>query len=789
MTFGEVPPPTTPHAGPILAQAWPVQLVMAWHTFSVELMGEADRLLGDLNAQRDIIEILHPQSGAFIDVALQVAKNREATLLNRIEALRFASNKALWASQALFDTKTELVWIVEHAEKQITEAENVANAAAAQGNPLPLAALPGVIAQMIATAHADAVLRDGEGVNKIGALIAGITGWQAPNQVTPAKAPAGTPPGSPVSPPGIGSAAGKGVNPVDYKTFKDGGLDRPAETKDAAKPSITDKAEQAMRNPAEATPKESSPNTLLDKPLSPHNSQPSMPSSPASSPGGGSSGGSPSSLAGSMMKPMQSMGGGSSANPGSSGATSGMNPAHATGLGSGTGAGTGAGAGSGASGLARGVSAASGVGAGVAESAARFGTGAVSTTAGALGAVGSQAGQAAGAAAAGAAAAGATPPLTNPTGAPSGGGAPMGVMPTGGGGAGTGSAPVVSQGPNSVAPSGNPNVPQSVPTTSAAAGAAAGAVTGVSAAAAAQAVAFPVESLRAVGASGEMGDALIGQAAAAGQAVLESLIGQTRGQGYLNVDWAVAVTWDRSGQVGAWLASGDGPSFIPLGVRVPEEVRVSTSDPVVGDQLREAFRGGGDPVEMLVRHAELREEIAPGDRVLALASSLPYSRVADWAGALGARPVTVDPMSVEAIAPAGAHRCAAASAWDWRQANAFAAEDRLRVASRHMLMACNVANFWDVNVGKVQTLFQEGKPIDAAIWAGVRDEYHKAVVNYQLAKATGNGGVEAIKAFVKARAAETVLCVQNAATADGCADLLYASRMAGAPLHPAAALA
>jgi hypothetical protein len=59
------------------------------------------------------------------------------------------------------------------------------------------------------------------------------------------------------------------------------------------------------------------------------------------------------------------------------------------------------------------------------------------------------------------------------------------------------------------------------------------------------------------------------------------------------------------------------------------------------------------PLEVLARHAELRDAAAPGSRVLALAASLPIGRLPDWAAVVRARPVSVsvDPRTVEAWAP------------------------------------------------------------------------------------------------------------------------------------------
>ena len=47
----------------------------------------------------------------------------------------------------------------------------------------------------------------------------------------------------------------------------------------------------------------------------------------------------------------------------------------------------------------------------------------------------------------------------------------------------------------------------------------------------------------------------------------------------------MSLIWDRSGRVSAWLASSEGPSYIPVGVRIPEDVRLAITDPVVGREL------------------------------------------------------------------------------------------------------------------------------------------------------------------------------------------------------------
>jgi hypothetical protein len=61
-----------------------------------------------------------------------------------------------------------------------------------------------------------------------------------------------------------------------------------------------------------------------------------------------------------------------------------------------------------------------------------------------------------------------------------------------------------------------------------------------------------------------------------------------------------------------------------------------------------------------------------------------------------------------------------------------------------------------------------------------------AIIDYQTANAVDSP--DAAQLFAKARAAEVVWCARNWASVDGFADLLYATRLAGAPLNPAAAL-
>jgi hypothetical protein len=121
---------------------------------------------------------------------------------------------------------------------------------------------------------------------------------------------------------------------------------------------------------------------------------------------------------------------------------------------------------------------------------------------------------------------------------------------------------------------------------------------------------------------------------------------------------------------------------------------------------------------------------SPGARVLAVASSLPMAHVIDWAGAVGARPVEVKAgVAAADLDPASlVHRCAVAMPWEWRQANAFTEQDRLRIAARHMHMAANAGHLHGAACEKVMRLFEERKPIDDALWDAVRRERFMALI-------------------------------------------------------------
>lgn len=299
--------------------------------------------------------------------------------------------------------------------------------------------------------------------------------------------------------------------------------------------------------------------------------------------------------------------------------------------------------------------------------------------------------------------------------------------------------------------------------------------------------------MRGVGADGATGDALFEQAADVGRDVVSSLMAQTVWAGHITINYAVALVYEQ-GAVAAWMATSEGASYIPLGVRIPADVKLSVTDPVIGRTLWEssAKAGGANPLDVVVRQAQEREMAAPGSRVLAIASSLPMDQVMDWAAEVSARPVAVDPKSITkqaAVDMAMAHRCAVAMPWEWNQANRFDESERRRVAARHGYMAMTAGGLSSGPCEEVVELFDAGQPIPESLWHEVAKARMKPLTEYMLQmQSAGQGGAQPARALAAARAAEVVLCLRHSSTAEGCADLLYATRLAGAPLNQTAAV-
>lgn len=774
--FGDLAMPTTEHSPAILAGSWPSQSVTAWSSYSTTLDAAARNLFTQLDTQHDIRDLLAPMEGNFIDAARGLEATCETALENRIEAYRHVSKQALWGANELHATKADLVEIVNKAEEDISEVRQAA-AKAKAANPL---AAPQIDSQLasneaatVARATALARARDLQGSGTVAALAADIARWTAPH-TAPSAGGTPTPPAPPHAPqpsPPAPRGGGARATPVDQH--------RPIREN----PESGHQGQEGQHQPGKQYQESGwrQPEAGSHGPgSSPLSNSPGTGSAPSPGSGGGGSAGS---MINSLMKPM----------------TGGSSPASSAGRGGGLGnSGTGSGPSAGQLGNANAASPSSaaaagrggggaglaGLGSGIAEVSTRAASGAISGAANGLGAISNVGSQVAQNVAAGAAA---VPAATPPPPAPSGGGAgpPMAMMPPPAGGGPSTVTPVAS-GP------GGPAAPpaSAPPSTGGAAAPAAGSPAGPQV----TPMVLPQRGTRGIGADGASGEALVAQAMDVGQAMIAALLTQTLGVGYIGIDYAVSLISERTGSVSAWLATSEGASYIPLGVRVPSDVRLALTDPVIGHNLFEkaAAAGGANALEIVVRHAEAREMAAPGIRVLAIASSMPMEQMIDWASAVGARPVSVlaeQAASVAAVEGPMVHRCAVAMPWEWRQANAFNDQQRLQVAARHMHMAASAGHLRGAACEKVMRLFEGRKPIEGSLWEDVRTERFMALVDYELEmQSQGQGGSDPARLLGSARAAEVIECLRHYDTAEGCADLLYAARLAGAPLNPVAAV-
>lgn len=809
---GDIPRPTSPHADVILGTLWPLQSESAWQTFATAIKGEATRLFGEDGAQQDILRLVAvDQAGAFIEAATNLVRVSSATLETRYQTYNDASSVAQGVATRIWAIKLRMAESVAAAETAIAaakdELEPQIQAATASLDGLRAsqltADLQGRITAAITQAQIEVAAEAATGAAEIAALNTkvGDASSDAAGGATPLDWDGGGA-GIPAAPamPAPTTPGGNGVQAVDYDTFKEGTeplSDRMPAARQAEEPTLSQAAQDSNRLPDEVKARDATSAPHGDAGKSGTSAMPPATSAPS---GGSpaSSGGSPASVLGSAMRPMSSPA--SSASPASasspgSGVSGTGTPAAQTGSGASA---PGTGSGAAASGVSRAVGGAS-VGAGIAETSARMGTGAVSAAANAVGtagSVGAQIAQSATSAAAPPPAAGPPPgPVGTP--APAAGPAPMAMIPPTTAPASTVAGGFPPAGPAAAGP-GIPGTPQQQGPASASTnlgGASAGGP-----GANTTPVMVPMSQVRTVGLDGATGDVLIGQAADAARSILETVIAQTRHAGYGSSQgfvWAVTVIAERTGGITAWLATSEGPSYIPRGVRVPDDVRLAVTDPVVGRQLWDAAAaaGGADPLEVLARHAELRDSAGPGGRVLAFAASVPMARVMDWAATVGARPVSVDPRTIDAAAAVGdqgQHRCAAAMPWEWQQANALSEKQRLQVAVRHMMMAATAGHLTDAACERVTDAFDRGNPVTASDWADVRQAFAMSCVNYEMTRVGAPLSGESTtleRAFRTARAAEVVWCARDYASVAGCADLLYATRLAGAPLNQAAAVA
>lgn len=808
---GDIPKPSSEHAAQILSFFWPESSSSNWEAYGRALLNEGKRLMGEAEGpQRDIYTLVRvDQEGPFIESAVGLIQRRAATLENRYRAYQRNATAAQGVASAIWAAKLHMSESVATAEAsiqaaktelepQIQAAQSAMQSGLAQALKLELQARINAAIQL----GQDEVASAAEtGAGAIGAQNLGVTNFTMPRQMPPA--PSSSPAASPMSngtggAPAAPAPASPGVQNASFDTFKD------------APPGMNGEGQpDALTPPGNQTIQ---PNEGQSQPVKVNPAAAANGTSPGAGASQGSSGGS---LIGKMMSPLSSVGGGSSAgggsplsslgggmgnfgnmsgaNPGGAQPASMMNPGGAglPGAGLGTGAGTGAGVGAGA-GQGAGLA---GLGSGAAETSAKLAAGAVNGVTNGLNAVanaGSQVAQNVAPAAAQLAAQ--TAPVNPAAGtAPAsmggmGGAPPMGMMPPGG--SMGGAPPVSSVGGSSLGGPGTPSTPSAAPPQ---AGGAPPSFQGAPPGAQFAPVGMPQAhngGVRSIGADGATGAVLVDQAMTVGADLIAAMMTQTTLAGYVAIDFAVSLIYERTGGVTAWLATSEGASAIPLGVRIPQDVRLAVTDPLIGRQLWSvsAAGGGANPLQVITEHAKAREMAAPGTKVLAIASAAPD--VEGWAKELSTRPVQLTPGAIRPVADLGHthHRCEIGMPWEWRQANAFDAQERLRIAARHMHMAMTAGHLHGAASEQVLRLFEERKPISDELWAGVHQERIAALVQYDIAKLrVSYGAPELARLLTTVRAGEVMESLRRYNTAEGCADLLYSTRLAGAPLSPDAA--
>ncbi|WP_292981269.1 hypothetical protein [Mycobacterium sp.] len=823
----------TEHSGFILAGAWPGSSEMAWGGLEMELKSRGRAIAGQYDTQLEIRQGVQHMSGPFIDGAgIPLASKRETTLQESAKTDHTCSSVAESARLALTQAKNDMVDIVQQAEKDITAKRQKAATAKAElramATPLTAAAVEAkcqaIDAQLEVDEHTIEVVANlsAKAVNTTSA--AEVAGYGSRVTDLTLTYPASTGTGSsssaatPMSAGGLGSApAPAAPAPAVPVSGGEGGVQSVGyDVGDSGETNTTELAANNSQNGVNAG--SGTRNTPHIEPASAVTNDAGTPASGASQ---GASGGS---VLGKMMSPLSSLGSGGSAAGGGSplssmssmgsglgnfGNAGGASPAGAQpasmlnpgaaampGAGLGTGAGTGAGAGAGGgSGLA-------GLGAGAAETSAKLAAGAVNSVSNGLGAVANAGSQVAQNVAPVAAQLAAQTAPVNPAAATSpasmggmGGAPPMGMMPPGGSMGGAPPVSPVSGGGSGLTP---PPAPAAPP--AGGGGPSTPSIQGGSPGAQFAPVGLPQQhhpGIRGVDAGGASGAVLIDRAMAAGADVITALLAQTTLAGHIGIDYAVSLIYERTGGVTAWLATSEGASYVPMGVRIPQDVKLAINDRILGTQLRAATAeaGGANPLQVIVEHAKAREMAGVGTHVLAIASSIKMANQMEWAHEVSAQPVEVLAAKFATFEGASAaaanighthHRCEISMPWEWQQANSFDNQGRLRIAAKYMHLAMSAGGLNGAASEEVLRLFEMRAPISDELWGKVQQERLMALVEYDTAKSRISYGAPGLaRLLAKARAAEVMESLRHYDTAEGFADLLYATRLAGAPLSPA----
>lgn len=755
----DIPRPDSEHAAVILGSEFPAQSESAWERYAGQLAAAATQLRSEQPVQDEIVSAVAAQSGQWADAALTVCLRRRDSLAHRIDYYALAAGCAGRVATALWATKLHMAESVSAAEAAIgaarAEIEPQISAALAVGDSPQASVLMQLLADRIQTAITSAqdevAAESAAGTAAVGDEQRRLTAATPPGP-TAATEPAGThhptlgdtpavAAHQPIPSPAVELAghhaalsdtpAAAAHQPAPTPTSENGQTD-PSPASDRPAGVADPHPAPGDASPAASPPLTAPPTAPPQLPAAPHLAPMTTPNNPAAA-----GAGSPPSLTGTSTTSggtpaTAPAAGGSTAPPSTAAAPGGRIPAAAPAavpL-----------VGGGAAGLAAAAPSAS--------SAGPAALGPVSSSSpGNL-----------------------TPvPTTSATGAAS-----TAAAATSAASAPTGHA-VMSPAALGPAPLGAPVPPAAAAATPTAAATAAAVP---AAAAANSAVPLGVPLLSGAPAAGGMdrtGENLA-QAIDAATAILTACVAQARLRGWGGQDfgWGVAIYRAPTGLLTAWLATSYGPSYIPRGVRLPEGVRLVEPPPAAG---------GGDVLSLLVDQMAARSAAEPGARTLVLAATQPVARVQDWAAKLGAQAVSVDERTVTPApaGPGGQHRCEAAMPWDWQQANVVRPAQRRGVAVHRAAAA--LAPVTLPACARVVEAIQRGHALPESAWAEAEAEQATARVAYNMAAAAGGapGAAPLAHVFRVLAASDAALSLRDTSN-EGLADVLYAARLAGAPL-------
>jgi hypothetical protein len=269
-------------------------------------------------------------------------------------------------------------------------------------------------------------------------------------------------------------------------------------------------------------------------------------------------------------------------------------------------------------------------------------------------------------------------------------------------------------------------------------------------------------------------------AASAARVVVLAMVAQSRGYG-IGMHWGTSVLQSREGVVSAWLASNEGPGYVPVGARIPDGVRVVFADPQFGQDLTDRYGAGSAPADVLTEHARMYVESSSGWRVLAMAGTAGPGQDADYVDRDGVRVITLDARAVEpGHGYAGQHRCQVRPA-DWDLVSRAPAEELGREAiavARDAVQASGVAYGSSADV--LERL-ASGQPVTKTQWYEVAVDMSGRVSEYQLARDGQNPSPDRLwQLYRAARGTEAVWLLQHTGpdNRDAFADVLYAAREA-----------